>query len=917
MLGLQLRKEFQGANMPGTTIALHRSNSQGATDKAPQEFLKITYPTADLLKALRSLREGRDGGPVVLIGGRGKGKSHLMAVLHHAINSPDITEKWLENWADTLHDPSLRDLKISKGYQAISETISDNEYNTLWDLLFDRHKKGEFYKGQFVASNQHIPARSLMEQMFEEQPTCLILDEFQTWYDALPELYNGLKAKECAFSFIQMLSEISKERPEILMFIVSVRNNNSDAFMQLHRQEPMLIDFLGETAKQDRQKLILHRLFENRLNISNADISSLTATYAKERFRLLYSQKGTANAQKIADEVSACWPYSPELLNLLEDQILMTTAAQETRDMIRILARVFKSQGENTPIITSANFAVEGDSTEVQMLVDSIAQESGQEKLREIAQRNLSAIKDSGVPIPKCSEMISAIWMHSMAPGRKTGVKPPELQLALSASQIIDDNDFNLQLGQLVENSINIHSDVNNQKFWFEQSKNTKTEVRVTAKNDNLWEPSADPNNRINHPGKDIEWLMRTIRRCFVSETNQSPTDVIILGPHWNTSPWEDVEEREQPKNWAKLVLLIIPAAFIGNTKVNSTLGKWLATQVKNRRNTVRFLIQEADKGIFEDRELLFQARCSYLCSNEAWGTVQEYRALRQDFDKPLEQEIKGRFNRFAVLRKWNFQHPEQCEFEIERLERTGIEAAVNIEEAIRTNIFDLTDFQKRILNAAQEGANIGDCLDNLIDVAPGEVLAYIGELPTLEIIQDMAAKGQIALNLDGTWYAKKAGQDFESARQYIRSKTTRSGSELRKILLGTPAAAGGGSVVTTPHPAPSTPTVPAETPTFPGMPNSEPGSPNNGNGNQVIPPIPPVPPMPAIPTEQTRHAAPTNGVTLNGNFESWGLAGNKKLKSATLRIDGITVQALKSFIMRLPSANKASLDVTFDQEDN
>ena len=74
---------------------------------------------------------------------------------------------------------------------------------------------------------------------------------------------------------------------------------------------------------------------------------------------------------------------------------------------------------------------------------------------------------------------------------------------------------------------------------------------------------------------------------------------------------------------------------------------------------------------------------------------------------------------------------------------------------------------------------------------------------------------------------------------------------------------------------------------------------------------------MPEIPTEQTRHAAPTNGVTLNGNFESWGLAGNKKLKSATLRIDGITVQALKSFIMRLPSANKASLDVTFDQEDN
>ena len=37
MLNLSLRKEFQGKNMPGTTIALHRGNSQGAIDKTPDE----------------------------------------------------------------------------------------------------------------------------------------------------------------------------------------------------------------------------------------------------------------------------------------------------------------------------------------------------------------------------------------------------------------------------------------------------------------------------------------------------------------------------------------------------------------------------------------------------------------------------------------------------------------------------------------------------------------------------------------------------------------------------------------------------------------------------------------------------------------------------------------------------------------
>ena len=42
-------------------------------------------------------------------------------------------------------------------------------------------------------------------------------------------------------------------------------------------------------------------------------------------------------------------------------------------DLIRILAQVFKSRGEVVPIITPADFFVDGDSDEVQTLVDAIA----------------------------------------------------------------------------------------------------------------------------------------------------------------------------------------------------------------------------------------------------------------------------------------------------------------------------------------------------------------------------------------------------------------------------------------------------------------------------------------------------------------------------------------------------------------
>ena len=916
MLGLMLREEFRGNNMPGTTIALHqRGNSQGAIDKAPEDFLKITYPTSDVIKALRTIQEDRNGGPVVLMGGRGKGKSHLMAVLHHAINNPETIEKWLANWGEKLGNTSWQSFKIAKGFSAISETVNDDEFPNLWELLFAKHKNGQMFKGMFLGSGQQMPSKTLLEKMFESQPTCLILDEFQSWYDALPSERNGIRERDTEFSFIQKLSEISKDRPDIFMFIVSVRNNQTDAFQQIHRQGPTIIDFSGENAKQDRQKLILHRLFDNRLQIPNSDIESITSSYAKERFRLFSSQRGNGKIQKDMDEICACWPFAPELLVLLEDQILMASAAQETRDMIRILAMIFKSKGESSNIITSSCFSVEGDSSEVQTLIDSIAQDTTVEKLREIAQRNLAEIIDSGADISNCREMVASIWMHSMAPGRLRGIKSADLQLALSVSKVIDDNEFRLQLTKLVDHSVNIYNDPSKQLYWFDLKKNPKTQVRVEAQNDHLWDKNADPNNQINHPGKDVEWLMRFLRKCFIAEVSQAPSDVIILGPNWREKPWSDVRENEQPNKWNKLVLLIIPAAFPDNSSINVELGKWLAEKVSARRNTVRFLIQNGTKDIFADHDLLFAARCSYLCSQEAWGSAPEYRALRNEFDKMLEGELVPRFNRFAVLRKWNYQNPAQCEFETEHLEATGTDIPSNVEESIEKNIFDLTEFKNIILNSAKEGMKVGEVLSEMLEPipAPADVLAFLGEQKSLSLIQELAAQGKIALNVDGTWYRKEPGQSLDDARRSIRNKTTRTGNEMNRILLGLPDVAGGNNVVTTPPQQTGSTTSTTQPPHPNPVPFPIPNPPDESGTGITLPPAPPLPP---VPSEQTRHAPFTNGVTLTGNFETWGLKPNQKLKKATLNIEGITVQALKTFILRLPSTNKASLDVTFDPED-
>lgn len=68
MLNLKLREEFLGSQMPETAIALCRQDKSGAAQRDPSYILSLTYPTADVQKALYSISVKRRKCPVVLMG---------------------------------------------------------------------------------------------------------------------------------------------------------------------------------------------------------------------------------------------------------------------------------------------------------------------------------------------------------------------------------------------------------------------------------------------------------------------------------------------------------------------------------------------------------------------------------------------------------------------------------------------------------------------------------------------------------------------------------------------------------------------------------------------------------------------------------------------------------------------------------
>src|SRR6218665_1335314 len=101
MLSLTLREEFRGHRVKGTGIELSNDKNTGATQMAAEAFLQITYPTRDLLKGIEQVGPNQ-GGPVVAIGERGLGKSHLMAGGLYATTNAATTRAWLNHWAATL-----------------------------------------------------------------------------------------------------------------------------------------------------------------------------------------------------------------------------------------------------------------------------------------------------------------------------------------------------------------------------------------------------------------------------------------------------------------------------------------------------------------------------------------------------------------------------------------------------------------------------------------------------------------------------------------------------------------------------------------------------------------------------------------------------------------------------------------------
>lgn len=789
MFDLKLRQEFRGKRLKGTAIELANENKTGATQVSAADFLEITYPSMDLLKALEGI--GPDQGrPIVFIGERGQGKSHLMGVLYHALRSPEETRKWLQEWADRLGDEKIGSLPLRPEMEVIGESLHRHRYKFLWDLLFERHPSGPFIKGKWEGQGQaktNVPSDKLILELLRKRPTALLLDEFQTWYDGLVDTKQA-PHKQWAFNFIQILSEIAKEHPDLIVLVVSVRSGETEAYQQVHRVNDLPIDFKGPYARRDRQRLLLHRLFENRLQVAEDKIQAALSVHSSEYIRL--GDVPSSEQERARRSFVEAWPYAPHLLQLLEDQVLIATDAQETRDLIRILADVFKRHGEKLPVITAAEFRVDDEESAVASLLDSVANQH-HAALREKAQRNLEAVRDalrsSQIDVPHLSEIVGSLWLRSLAVENLAGAEPPQLQIDITHDRAIDDNQFQVELSTIVENSFNIHQD--GTRLVFREAENPQAKLMAFARNDKLFTD-----------GADLDQLARETRYVLAGADDVPKSfRVVVLRQEWLTDPWSAMADEDRPENWEdRLPLVVLPEE---PDDMHARLGKWLRDHVQQRRNTIRFLLpRQGSTNAFRDRDLVVLARAVLKAQEWKAQNPTEYSRLHTKYEGELRSILKVRFDRFAILETWSFSDPKRCTFRVEKLTAQGNKIPEAIEESVRENLFLPEDFESFVLTAAEGTQAVGKVLRELQEPRPNEetCIAWLGETLAKEKIARLCAQGKIAINLRGMEYLQRqSGEDEEAAWKRMRGRLG-TGKHLDETYLLLPQAvpsSGGGAV--------------------------------------------------------------------------------------------------------------------------
>ena len=319
------RKEILEGKFQGVIQSHKVDSKEPRLESNAKNLLEVTYVSSALKRVLERVNDKftriSNQGAFLLIGPYGAGKTHGLVTLYHLLKEPQIAKKWLRNW------------KIDISLPASTKTciVSTRRYDVdfLWEPIFSKLGREDIF-----SQIKRFPTVDQIEDIVGDETCAIFIDEIENWYGSFdPEKQADLIERN--ETFLEHLFEVANDPNKNLLVFITFLEEKEGLKKIFNRTKPARIDV---SAIEDREKIVLHRLFENADNKNVDKIEKIVQGYLDN-----YSEPiKIENPYKYKQRMTSSYPFHPLLLETLTQVYEAATERQDIRGMMNILADLIK-----------------------------------------------------------------------------------------------------------------------------------------------------------------------------------------------------------------------------------------------------------------------------------------------------------------------------------------------------------------------------------------------------------------------------------------------------------------------------------------------------------------------------------------------------------------------------------------------
>jgi hypothetical protein len=422
----------------------------------PRDFFALTYPTADVRRVVEQLHrrfseDSNVSGLFLFEGLKGSGKSHLLLLVHHLFANRDAATEWLNQHGLTCSLPGDIEVILIK--------FTDLPLESIWDFIFER------LTGKRPETRVVQPSLEQVTEALGGRRLLLIFDELEQGIQVIGD--PAIRAQNIAF--LQMLSEWSLRSNQVTL-CASIYSDQEEPGSTLKRVPSTRVHF---SQASDRAHVVSHRLFSNYLEFDPRDAVPVVDSYLSLWQRYIPSM----DAESMRTSTLQFFPFSPDLMKILLEQIPERGGFQNVRGTLGFLEQLVRVNYQSADLLTPAHARL-NDRVVCNYLGDLGV---GGEVIRR-ARGNLEELVPT---VPLAVDVASTTMIYTLTgKGRTVGVTRDEMVRCVMRPGV-DINEVEQTLMTFQKYASHFHFQEGRYLFDIEENPDAKVEFRSLSVNNN------------------------------------------------------------------------------------------------------------------------------------------------------------------------------------------------------------------------------------------------------------------------------------------------------------------------------------------------------------------------------------------------------------------------------------------------